>query len=103
MTGAHGSPPLGSAARDATASPWHGKHRAERTPAAEFVDDATLSQMPPTCRCSRVRNLNTGLYRLFRTNGCPDHDPPDGDDAPYFPGGMSHRENRVRDQNGDHQ
>jgi hypothetical protein len=31
VTGAHGSPPLGSAAREATAPPYHGKRRAPET------------------------------------------------------------------------
>lgn len=32
MTGRHEAPPLGSAARDATAPPYHGRHRAEDKP-----------------------------------------------------------------------
>ena len=83
MTASHGSPPLGSAARDATAAPYHGKHRASPMQAcgrriSECIDDV--------CRSS---------------DDCAWPSP--AADAPYFPGGMSHREDRVRDQNGDHQ
>ncbi len=81
VTGAHGSPPLGSAARDATAAPWHGKHRA---PEIASGRNGCAGACGVGCSCG----------------DCPNCAVPG--DAPYFPGGKSHREDRVRDQNGDH-
>jgi hypothetical protein len=86
VTGAHGSPPLGSAAREATARPYIGKRRAP-----EVISDDQLSQMPPGCRCSRVLGRSGG-WRLISTHDCPHHE-----DARY-PGGMDDREERMDDR-----
>ncbi|HWM96698.1 MAG TPA: hypothetical protein VNO54_06540 [Streptosporangiaceae bacterium] len=91
MTASHGSPPLGSAARDATAAPYVGRHRTcgERSPIlslkCKLYGDQPHQSCSGTCDCGGEHRCEHWCH----------------EDSPWYIGGMSHREDRVRDQNGD--
>jgi hypothetical protein len=94
VTGAHGSPPLGSAAREATAPPYHGKRRADACPSCGLnppahSGDCGIYQSP--LRDFGPLGAYAGGLASWR-----DELPPDGD--PPYPGGMDDREERLRDR-----
>lgn len=75
MTGRHEAPPVGSEAREATAPPWHGQHRAEEDPMRVWYCPACGGRLSygtycKVCRLETTFSMRPATLEEIRARAC---------------------------------